>query len=187
MQRLFTVTMVFFFLTAGVARGVKVGGVHLPETLSAGNTQLMLNGAGVRKKFFIKVYAAGLYLTQKSKDAGTVIETDAPMAMRMHFIYDGVTPKQLMETFNEGFSAVTGGDLAPMQEKIDAFNAFFTKEAKKDDRYDFIYLPESGVTLFINEARVGSVPGLDFKKLLFSVWLGKKPADDGLKKNLLGK
>jgi len=43
------------------------------------------------------------------------------------------------------------------------------------------------VTFFINEARVGSFFGLDFKKLLFSVWLGEKPADDGLKKKLLGK
>ncbi len=187
MQRLFTVAMVFFFITAGAARSAEVGGVHLPETLSAGKTQLMLNGAGVRKKFFIKVYAAGLYLTQKSKDAATVIETDAPMAMRMHFVYDGVTPKQLVETFNDGFIATTGGDPAPVQEKINTFNAFFTNEAKQDDRYDFIYLPESGVTLFINEARVGKVPGLDFKKLLFSVWLGEKPADDGLKKKLLGK
>jgi hypothetical protein len=178
---------VIFFLVTGVAHGMEVGGVPLPDSLAAGNTKLILNGAGLRKKFFIKVYAAGLYLTQKKSDAAAVIQADNPMAIRMHFIYDGVTPKQLVETFHEGFAAATGGNTAGIQDEIRAFDKFFTKNAQKGDRYDFIYLPETGVVFFANEDRVGTIPGLDFKKALFGVWLGEKPADTGLKNALMGK
>ncbi len=46
----------------------EVAGVKLDETarLAGIDTPLVLNGAGVRSKFFVKVYVAGLYLQQKT-------------------------------------------------------------------------------------------------------------------------
>jgi hypothetical protein len=32
----------------------------------------------------------------------------------------------------------------------------------------------------------GTIKGLDFKKAVFSIWLGEKPADSKLKKKMLG-
>jgi len=80
----------------------------------------------------------------------------------------------------------TNGNIAPIQTEIDQFNAFFTEEAKKDDVYDIIYVPEQGVSVYIKGALKGIVPGLDFKKAVFSIWLGEKPADAKLKKGMLG-
>jgi hypothetical protein len=34
---------------------------------------------------------------------------------------------------------------------------------------------------------MGTVEGFDFNQALLKIWLGKKPADDGLKKAWLGK
>ena len=49
------------------AHVAKVAGVKFDETsqLSAGVPQLVLNGAGIRKKFFVKVYVGALYLPKK--------------------------------------------------------------------------------------------------------------------------
>jgi len=187
MKNLLRWWVVFFFLGIGAAEGMDVGGVNLPDTLAAGDGQLVLNGAGIRKKLFIKVYAAGLYLEEKQNDPNAVIQADAPMAIRMHFIYDGVTPGQLIETWNEGFAATTGGNTASLEDQIQAFNALFTEKAKRGDQYDLIYLPQKGVSLLINQKPLGSVSGLEFKKALFGIWLGQKPADKGLKAGLLGK
>jgi hypothetical protein len=33
----------------------------------------------------------------------------------------------------------------------------------------------------------GTIKGLDFKKAVFGIWLGEKPADAKLKKGMLGK
>ncbi|MGB5991959.1 MAG: chalcone isomerase family protein, partial [Desulfobacterales bacterium] len=70
--------------------------------------------------------------------------------------------------------------------EIDTFNAFFSQEAKKNDIYDIIYIPEQGVSVYIKGELKGSIKGLDFKKAAFSIWLGKKPADSKLKRKMLG-
>lgn len=164
----------------------EIGGVNLPETLVAGNETLTLNGAGLRKKFFLKVYAGGLYLTEKSTDAKQVLQANVPMAIRMHFIYDGVSAEKLIDAWNEGFSAATHGKTGPLQEEINKFNSFFTEEAKEGDIYDIIYTPEEGTRVYIKDRLMGVIPGLDFKQAVFAIWLGEKPADGGLKEGMLG-
>ncbi len=141
MRTLIKLVIIIFSLTAGVSEGVEVGGVNLPDTLLSGDTKLILNGAGLRKKLFVKVYAAGLYLEEKQSDPTAIIQADRPMAIRMHFIYDGVTPKQLVDTWNEGFAASTGDKRASLQDRLNTFNGFFTEKAQKGDRYD-LSLPD---------------------------------------------
>ena len=179
------------FLTATLmAPCGEIGGVTLPDTMTLAGTDLALNGAGLRKKLFIKVYAGGLYIKSKSKDATAIVAADEPMAIRMHFIYDGVSAEKLTGAWNDGFKAALGENQAAMQEKIDAFNALFTTDAKEDDVYDISYVPGSGTSVVINGNTVGTVESHEFKKAVFSIWLGKKVADGNLaalKKSMLGK
>ncbi len=165
---------------------LEIGGSVLPETLVAGNETLILNGGGLRKKFFFKIYAGGLYLTEKSSDAKQILHAGAPMAIRMRFIYDGVSAEKLIDAWNEGFSAATDGKTGSLQEKINKFNSFFTEEAKQGDVYDIIYTPEEGTRVYIKDRLMGVIPGLDFKQAVFAIWLGEKPADKDLKEGMLG-
>ena len=175
-------------LLGGMVSAKEIGGVTLTETLSAGGENLVLNGAGLRKKLFVKVYAGGLYLKAKTTDAPAIVASDEPMAIRMHFLY-GVSAKRLIGAWNDGFKAALGKDRGSLQAKIDAFNALFQRKAEKGDIYDLIYTPGSGVALVINGENQGKVEGHDFKKAVFSIWLGEKLADGNLesvKKGMLG-
>jgi Chalcone isomerase-like len=58
-----------------------LAGVTLPDTVTVGNTQLLLNGLGLRTKFMVTVYVAGLYLAQKSSDADAVVKADEAKRM----------------------------------------------------------------------------------------------------------
>ena len=60
------VFLAILFLNVIGMFAAEVGGVNMPNTLKADGTDLVLNGAGTRTKFFIKVYVAGLYLNQKA-------------------------------------------------------------------------------------------------------------------------
>jgi hypothetical protein len=51
----------------------EVSGVSMPEVASGDNKELRLNGMGLRTKFFIKIYVAGLYLGHKEKDAAKIL------------------------------------------------------------------------------------------------------------------
>ncbi len=185
-RRLWIVAAVAICLITSPGFAKDIGGVNLPDTLMAGKENLVLNGAGLRKKFFVKVYAGGLYLTQKTGDGAGIIATDAPMAIRMHFIHDGIEPEKLIETWNEGFATVTGGNTGNLKDRIRQFNGFFNRVVKKGDFYDLIYTPGKGVRLYDNDHLAGIITGLDFKKALFAIWLGDKPADGDLKKGMLG-
>lgn len=39
--------------------------MNLSDMIMAGKEQLVMNGAGLRKKLFVKVYAGGFYLKKK--------------------------------------------------------------------------------------------------------------------------
>lgn len=181
--------LAILFLLASVlpVRAVEIGGADLPETMAAGDSSLLLNGAGLRKKtiFRVKVYAGGLYLLRRSSDPAGIINADVPMAVKMVFIYKEVSPKKLINAWNEGFAA--SGYSTSAAAGIKQFNSFFTEEARRKDIYDLIYLPGAGVTVSRNGAVLGTIAGMEFKKALFSIWLGEKPADSGLKESMLGK
>lgn len=166
---------------------IEIGGATLPETLEAGGKTLVLNGAGLRKKFVFKIYAGGLYLPKKERDPGKIVSADEPMAIRMHWIYDGVSPEKQVEVWNEGFEKTTSGRPGPLTDRIAAFNSLFTRESKEGDVCDFVYVPSRGVSVVMNGRALGTIQGLDFKKALFAIWLGNDPADDGLKEEMLGR
>jgi hypothetical protein len=108
------------------------------------------------------------------------------MAIRMHFVYSAVSSKKLVDAWNEGFMNGTGGNIASIKTEIDTFNSFFSQEARDNDIYNIIYIPSQGVSVYIKGELKGTIKGLDFKKAVFGIWLGEKPADSNLKKKLLG-
>ncbi len=184
MKKLVTLAVAAILLST-TAFAVKIGGVNLPDTLKAGESTLVLNGAGLRKKLWIKVYAGGLYLSHKSNDQNQIINADEPMAVRMHFIHDGIAPKKLIDAWDEGFEAATNDNVAPIQMQIDKFNATFNVEVHEGDVYDLIYVPQEGVSVYFNGKKMDTIAGLAFKKALFGIWLCDDPADSGLKEGML--
>ncbi|HLX76390.1 MAG TPA: chalcone isomerase family protein, partial [Terriglobales bacterium] len=79
-----------------------LAGVTLPDTVQVGSATLVLNGLGVRKKFVVKVYVAGLYLEQKSSDANAIIKAEARKRIVMHFVHRA-SKDQMMSAFDESF------------------------------------------------------------------------------------
>ena len=80
-----------------------LAGVTLPDTVQVGGKTLALNGLGLRKKFVVKVYVAGLYLEQKSSDADAIIKSEAPKQIVMHFLH-GASKSQMADAFEESFN-----------------------------------------------------------------------------------
>lgn len=179
------VFLVAFMIGANISMAqTKVGDVTLPNKVTLSGTEMTLNGAGMREKMWIDLYAGGLYTQTKSSDANSIINSDAPMAMKLHIVSGMVSQEKMVGAVNDGFENSTIGK-ATVAEKA-AFIKCFNDEITKEDEFDIVYA--NGITtVYKNGKEKGTVSGLEFKKALFGIWLGKKPADKDLKKGMLGK
>ena len=59
-------------------------------------------------------------------------------------------------------------------------------EVKEGDVITLDYLPNSGTQISVNGTARGTIAGADFNQALLRIWLGNKPAQDDLKKEMLG-
>ena len=179
---------VFFVLMVVVqsAGAREIAGVTIPESVTIKNKVLVLNGAGIRKKLFIKVYVGALYLTVKRGAVGEILSDPGAKRIVMSFLYKEVTAEKLVAGWNEGFAGNnTAEELKLLQDRINQFNSLFTT-VRKGDEIRLDYMPQEGTRVWINDALKGTIPGEDFSRALLKIWLGSKPSDAGLKEAMLG-
>ncbi len=165
----------------------KAAGVIIPNNVSFEGEKLVLNGVGVREKFWMDMYAGALYLGSKSLDAKAIINANDPMAIKLHMVSSLITSDKMIDAVNEGFENATNGKTSGISSEISKFKAFFSEEINKEDVFDIVYIPSKGVLVYKNGKEKGSIKGMEFKKALFGIWLSDKPADKKLKQGMLGK
>lgn len=182
MRRILILSLIMLLFLPLSAR--KVGKVSLPETLTIDKEELLLNGAGLRKKLVIQVYACGLYLTEKLNSSEAILADSSAIAVRMHFIYKEVDNQKLIEAWNAGFKKTNADITFPREVK--QFNSFFSETAQKGDVYDIVYLPDKGIEVIKNSKTVGRIESKNFRRAVFSIWLSEKTDLPKLRKQLLG-
>ena len=166
----------------------EVAGVELAESvqINGADSTLVLNGAGIRKKWFVKVYVGALYLPEKTQSANQAINFSGAKRIAVHVVYDEVSAKKLNAAWRDGFDKNhSEQDLALLNERIKQFTSLF-QDAREGDVYLFDYLPESGTHVSLNGNQLGTIPGADFNQALLRIWLGEKPVTKALKDGLLG-
>ena len=168
------------------ASALEIAGVDVPQSVTIEDNALVLNGAGIRKKLFIKVYVGSLYLNAKQTAVGKILADPGAKSIVMNFLYKEVSAKRTVEGWNKGFADNnTAKEVKALQERINQFNSLFSTVYKGNViRLD--YLPGEGTKVWINDTLKGSVPGADFYQALLKIWLGPNPADKGLKEDMLG-
>ncbi len=163
-------------------------GMKLDDAARVGAQVLVLNGAGVRTKWFVKVYVAALYLPQKQTSADMVIAAEHPQRVAMHMLRD-LGSKKLYGAFSEAIQANhDGAELKAMKAQLKQMADIFNEigEAKQGDIITLDYRPAGGTQIGLNGKVYGTIAGAVFKRALLKIWLGNKPVQDDLKKAMLG-
>ncbi len=178
--------LILLCVGASAAVAAEVDGIVFPQQEKLAGQQLVLNGAGIRTKFFLHIYAAALYTEHRLSSTGAVLADTGAKRVVMHFIYDGVSQKRMAEGWNDGFEDNQGKSaMHALRPRLDHFNAMFV-ETHRGDVYRFDLLPDGTTEVFLNGQLRGHIDGADFQRALLSVWLGRHPADADLKQALLG-
>lgn len=183
MRRLVWTTLLFI-LAAPVSAGT-LADVSMPDQMSVSGQSLMLNGMALRKKFFIKVYVAGLYLPAKATSADAVLGTDGARQMVMHWVF-GVGKEKICEGWDEGLEANTPDASDALKQDFQRLCSLM-EDAEKGDRFVFTYLPGSGTEVEVKGEVKGTIEGKEFADALLACWIGPEPGPgEGFKQDLLG-
>jgi len=161
----------------------EVAGVTLPETTSAAGKTLILNGAGLRTRFFFKVYVIGLYLERPATDAGAVLGTDSVRRAELHTLR-ALSGPEIASAIGSAFEQNAGDAATGLKDRLERFESMFPA-AEAGDTLALTYLPGRGTSVVAKGKEVGVVEGKDFADVLFSVWIGAKPVDPALREALL--
>jgi len=167
---------------------IEITGVNIPSRISMHglDTKLVLNGAGIRYKFFFKVYIAALYLPKVENSDIEVLKSKSPNRLLMHITYSEVPYKKLVDGWVDGFKNNTSKSIFSILEpRLIQFNQMFSN-LHEGDVVLLDYLPGKGTRVTIKGVEKGIIKGADFNRALLSVWLGENPVTEELKSVLLG-
>lgn len=167
---------------------LEVAGVKLPDTAQVGNANLQLNGAGLRTKFFFKIYVSALYLPQKQALADSIIADEHEHRVVLHILHE-LSSKKLYGAFSEAIEVNhTHAELAALDAQMKQMRQIFdeVQEVKPGDVITLDYIPASGTQIGVNGTVRGTIAGTAFNRALLRIWLGGKPVQDDLKKAMLG-
>lgn len=173
---------------AAPAAALEIEGVKLEDRAKIGAAEVPLNGAGLRTRLGFKVYAAGLYLGEKTKDPGAAIAAAGPKRIAIHMMRD-VGGKTFLDSLNEGLEKNTPApELAKLKLQVDQLTATMQAvgDVKKGDVILLDFVPGAGMQITVNgQLRGKPIEGDDFSRAMLRIWLGEKPADGDLKKGML--
>jgi hypothetical protein len=176
-------------LLAAPALAAEVAGVKVEDRIKLDASELVLNGAGLRTKFFLKIYVSGLYLTEKRAIAGEVLALPGAKRITMRLMRN-VTAKQLTDALELGIrDNTTAAEREALRGRLDELNAIMNalQSAKEGDLIALDWVPGTGTRIVLNgEPRGRVIAGEDFYRALLRIWLGEDPAQESLKKALLG-
>ncbi|MES3024718.1 MAG: chalcone isomerase family protein [Pseudomonadota bacterium] len=171
------------------ALAAEISGVKFDETVKQAGKEIKLNGVGMRTRFFIKVYATGMYLPEKASTAEEVLKMEGPRRMTLVMMRD-VSSDEFGSAFITGLNDNSD---APQKAKIIAqiskFGEMFAmlESIKKGDELQLNWMPGVGTTSLLNGKKIGEVlPDIAFYNAVTRIWLGDKPVDKSLKVALLG-
>ena len=187
MRKLAPLAVAVAFPLAALA--AEVAGVKLEDRIKVGPAELVLNGAGVRTRFVVKVYVGGLYLAEKRTTAADVLAASGPKRVAISMLRD-VGAATFVESLNEGFrNNNPPAEVEKLKPQLDEFAAIINAlgEAKKGQLIALDFVPGAGTVVLVNgEARGKPIPGDEFYRGLLRIWLGDRPVDSDLKKGMLG-
>lgn len=137
------------------------------------------------------IYAIGLFVDGSENDNMKLKDADKPMAIQLVSLYRKLKMKTLMEELRRGFRYGMNHDkefIKTIQSRIDKFVGLLENSGQQPGKYHritFLYVPGVGTHIGFNDTFLGTIPGHDFKRALFGIWLNNNCANDELRDKMI--
>jgi long-chain acyl-CoA synthetase len=171
---------------ATTAAALEVAGVTLPDKAQVAGHELVLNGAGLRKRAIFKVYVGSLYLPKKATTTDAVL-AQAPRRVQLDVLRD-LSADQLIGALDEGLKANTTAAeyqalAVPLGEMAAIMKSFGQAKEGSVVTLDFV---DGATHIGLDGTGRGTIAGEAFNAALTRIWVGEHPVQEDLKKAMLG-
>ncbi len=155
---------------------------------------LQLNGTGIRYQASGPLYSAGLYLDKKLATTAEVLGSQGAKQLRFVMLRDA-SAAEMGDLLASGVVANASDDeLSKLIPALFSLGKIFGEQKRllAGDSFQIELQPAASTTISIQTKAQGEGVKHVFAQpelfgILLRIWLGNQPADDGLKRALLGK
>lgn len=181
------IALALTLLVPVTALALDVSGVHFEDSVTVGDTTLVLNGAGTRHAtiFGIEVYVAALYVPTRTTDASAIIRRDVPRQVILVMKRD-VDAETMSNAIREGITNAAGSHASAISSELDTFVAW-VPEMRNGNRMTVTYTPGGNLAITATGARGTFHGSAAMADAFFRMWLGSHPVEDSLRDGMLGR
>lgn len=156
-----------------------------PASYKAGESELQLKGVSkLVVGYIFNVYVAALYQLPGSGPADVL--ADQPRHLEIEYLRDLSRDSFLQAAEDMLAKQYSRENIESIREGINQINALY-QDVKKGDRYALTYVPGVGTELYFNGASKGIIPGAEFARIYFAIWLGEKHPYQSFRDKLVGR
>ena len=181
--------LVALLLACSAVRAASIAGVNFEDRIRVADTDLVLNGTGLRAVLMFKGYAAGLYLAKKARTPEQVLATPGAKRVQMKMLLD-VEAKEFVKAIDVGIKRNSSeAQQAALKDRMAQFdrNVAQIGTVKKGDVVNLDFIPARGLLLTLNgQPRGEPIAGDDLYAGVLKIFIGELPVDKKLKAGLLG-
>lgn len=188
MNRILKTSIIFFFTIGWLfysiptSQSAVIYKNEFPDSYEFGEKILKLRGGGLKRYLGFKVWVSCIYL-QEEVVVNEVL-SDIPKKLEIQYLLK-IPGAEIARATEVGLE----NNLSPaaykkLEEKINLVNSLWPN-VKKGDRYEVAYIPGQGTSFVFNGQLQQVIEGADFASAFFSIWIGKKPIDKKLRKQML--
>jgi hypothetical protein len=169
------------------ASAATLEGTTLPDRYTVDGQPLVLNGIGLRTLtiLHVKVYVAGLYLTQQAHDSTQILKSPGPKVIIMKFLRDA-SKADVEKQYRAGEAANCGHGECAKEDEAD-FEKMVAAAPGVSAGDTFTYeFTRKGLRLLMNGKLVGDYPNMDLAYHFLAAFISEHAPSQELRAQLLG-
>lgn len=159
--------MLAILILATTTTGATAG--SFPQERIYDNHQLILQGEGRANYLLWDIYDAALYLP-RGTGPDAILAPSTTRCLVIHYLRD-IQASDLRESSEQILKRqLSKQQWQTLSPKIKALNDHY-QNVRPGDHYRLCYAPKRGTSLYFNNQKIITIPGSQFAKAYFGIWL----------------
>lgn len=184
-MRLFFSALISFALIASPAPAQNLicqKSICFEPSKKLAGSEIPIKGVELLTYFKFKLYTAALYAPTNVNSIDAVLN-DIPKSLILHY-HRTIKKEWMIKASRDRIQKNPDNNLSLLETRLIQLDHAY-KTVQKDDRYELRYEPSVGTSLILNNQIQAIIPGKDFQRAFFGIWLSKLPVNKQLRDRLI--